>query len=62
MKKALMLRGAINMLSRAINYVGTGHRVDEWGDGHYLDPAIESADSILRNALWHIEYDFRKLK
>ena len=54
MKKDLLLRGVDDFLSRAITHLGKGHRVDEWGDGRYLDPAIEAADSILRKALWYV--------
>ncbi len=54
MKKDLLLRGADYFLSSAITHLGRGHRVDEWGDGSYLDPDIEAADCILRRALWEV--------
>ena len=54
MKKNLLLRGVEDFLSRAIKHLGRGHRVDEWGNGSYLDPDIEAADCILRIALWEV--------
>ena len=49
------------MLSHAISYIGRGQKVDEWGDGRYLNSAIEKADAILRTALWQVEVSFRKV-
>jgi hypothetical protein len=57
MKKNLVLRGAEDFLSNAIVHIGRGHRTDEWGDGRYLDPAVEKADSILRKALWKVQLE-----
>ena len=59
MKKNLMLRGAVVFLGRALSHLGKGHSVDEWGDGRYLNPAIEKADSILTKALWEVQRELR---
>lgn len=64
MKKNLLLRGAEVFISRSLMHVGReyksngmwrSHLTNEWGDGKYLDPAIEKADKILRLALWKIQ-------
>lgn len=60
-RNPLKLRGAIALLSRAISHVGRGQPTNDWTDGSYCDPAIEKADGILRNAMWHVEDDLRKL-
>lgn len=62
MKKIILLRGVMGFLHDALRHVGKGHRVDEWGDGSYMDPAIENADNILRRALWDVERDLRYLE
>lgn len=62
MKKNLMLRGAIDFVGHAIVHMGKGHRVDEWGDGSYLDPAIENADRLLNKALWELERELEREK
>lgn len=61
MKDALKLRGAIEMLSRAMVHVGRGHLVDEWGDGRDPNPSIEKTSNILRKAIWRVEAEFRKV-
>jgi hypothetical protein len=60
MRKGLLLRGTIVFLSDALKHVGNGHRTDEWGDGRYMDPAIEKADATLRLALWQVERELVK--
>ena len=62
MKKDLLLRGAEDFLSNAIVYVGKGHKINEWGDGRYLDRAIEHASSILQFALWKVQKERRETK
>ena len=59
-KHDLELRGAINLLSGAVVHVGRWHRVDEYG--RYLDPSIEKADVLLRNAIWLVERDLRRIQ
>lgn len=61
MKKSLLLRGSTVLLSHAIVYVGKGQRTNEWGDGRYINAAVESADCILRRALWEVEKDLREI-
>lgn len=60
MRKSLMLRGACVMLSKALAHVGRGQRTHEFGDGTYVNPAIEAADTILRKALWQVGAELRK--
>jgi len=57
----LELRGAIDMVSRALGHVVRGHRYDEWGDGHYFEPEIEAADRLLTHIIWSLQYDLRKM-
>jgi hypothetical protein len=59
MHDPLRLRGAINILHRAIRHAGRGYRTDEWGAGSYLNPAVEEADHILTKAVWDVAKEFR---
>ncbi len=58
----LKWRGAAEVLSHAIVHMGRGHRVDGWGDGSYLDPAINEADTLLRLYLWKLEKELKEFK
>jgi hypothetical protein len=58
----LELLGAKVFLSNAIRYIVRGKSYDEWGDGHYLDPAVENATNILQKAMWYVERDLRLTK
>ncbi len=61
MTKSLKLRGAAQMLSRAIAHVGRNQKTNEWTDGSYCDAAVEKADHILRLALWRVDVALAKL-
>jgi hypothetical protein len=50
----LRLRGALDILKRALMHLGKEQRIDEWGNGRYLRPEINEADAILRLALWKV--------
>jgi hypothetical protein len=69
MRDALKLRGAKDVLSRALMHVGReytangmwrSYPVDEWGTGDYLNPAIAKANKLLHKALWEVEREFEK--
>ena len=59
MRKELILRGAIEVVSHAISHIGRGQRIDDW-DGSYRNKAIEDADKILRKILWELVNEFAK--
>ena len=60
-KHDLLLRGAVNMLSRAVVHVGKGHRTNSW-DGEYMDQGVQQADRILTKAVWLVEKELRDLQ
>jgi hypothetical protein len=59
MKKDLLLRGAENFLSQVRKHLGKGHKINEWGDGRYIEAAIETADTIVELALWKVQKERR---
>jgi hypothetical protein len=61
MRKALLLRGAIELLSNARKHICQGQKTNEWTDGSYCNNAIEAADNLIQFKIWQLEFDFRKL-
>ena len=66
----LELRGAVDILSRALMHVGRNYivndkrwcnyAVDEWGTGQYLDPARQAASEFLDFAVWRVKKELEK--
>ena len=60
-KHDLELRGAVNLLDKAIMHVGE-REYNEWVNGFTPDPSIVVAVALLRNAKRLVERDLRRVQ
>jgi hypothetical protein len=58
-RKNLLLRGTVEFLSRAITHIGLNQSYSDYS-GKYMDTDVQSADRILREALWHTQRELEK--